>query len=143
VAIQKPSHSKRNWQLNIFAEKFGNFHEDEIVSINDSGERIDLFLARKMASEDESEPRVILETCLTCEEVSRKTLRSGANTLQWELLKEIDWLDVIHLAVEEEAKLALHCEGQLATLPYQSYVIEIEAVRVKVTNSDQSGRTKR
>ncbi|MFO0353792.1 MAG: hypothetical protein ACK50O_10825, partial [Pirellulaceae bacterium] len=108
--------------MNSFAEKFGNFHEDEIVSINDSGERIDLFLVRKMASEDESEPRVILETCLTCEEVSRKTLRSGANTLQWELLKEIDWLDVIHLAVEEEAKLVLHCEGQLATLPYQSYV---------------------
>lgn len=129
--------------MNNFAEQFGNFHEDEIVSINDSGDKTVLFLARKMASEDESEPRIIRETYLTCEEVSRKTLRSSADTLQWELLKKIDWLDVIHLAVDDVAKLVLHCEGQLATLPFQSYVIEIEAVRIKVANSDQSGRTKR
>jgi hypothetical protein len=103
-------------QLSSFSENYGNCHEDEIVSIHDLGERICLLLARKMASEDESEPRMIRETCLTCGEVSTNTLRSGANAFQWELLKKIDWLDVILLAIDEEAKLVLHCEGQLATL---------------------------
>lgn len=128
--------------MNNFAEQFGNFHEDEIISINDSGDRIVLCFARKIASEDESERKVVREAYLTCEEVSRKTLRSGDDTLQWDLLGKIDWLDVIHLAVDEAARLLLNCEGQLATLPYQSYVVEIEAAKVEVAISDQSGRTK-